>query len=626
MDLNILRHQTIKNNNITMTGKDFKLLATDVFKKYFGELQPGYENAIALAVELDAKYQSAYDEIFRQRKALEKRVDSGDLSDLKLKDPTSGWKAKDYPKNYEQYKNTVLEMTGNALNRMGINAYNYISEQNSKMSKATGDNAPKIAWMCCGEDANGAQIESVCENIRHLRDLFTGEAKVQFNGKEYKSTGNQEHLPPTSFRPRGLHCLDSYVLRNNEPIVGSFLDLALWSTFVLPMILNKKTLPLLYIPKMHLTQEAQLWQDALKTIETKTNIPEGTIKIVFLCETYPGLFNVAKNIEAFEGRCIGVNCGRWDYLYSYVQVLANHTHLKVDDKDVNTTLSAKHIVTTNVDLLKKYQIRVAQLCHFYGIQFLGGMNAQLPNNDPDLKKRELENQQILSSTRKNKTDERTFYGASKTWVAHIGLLDVADTLRQVPHNQPIDKQVKDVKVTRQDVFQSPPVQYTIQDFEADVDVVLLYCVQYLLNRNGAIAINNLMEDMATSEISSSLNWFYLKHHLMDNDIKSKGGIEAIIKNVGENTLKKVVSGMKDASRREYARKLFTIVQKCVLELYNDSANRPTLEKLLYALAAKEDNEEAFKALSNSKRFKWSSDVAKLVGRVYAERDGHRSKL
>lgn len=591
----------------------YELHARQVFEKNFGDLKPSFEKAVAFAAELDKQFQPKYDQIFRLRKELEKRVDSGDISDLVLKDPTPNWKPKNYSKNFDKYKNTVLEMTGNALNRMGINAYNFINEQNAKMSKKTGDAQPKIAWMCCGEDANGAQIESVCENIRHLRDLVSGEARVQFAGKEYKL--NSKDMVPTSYRPRGLHCIDSYVTRNGEPIVASFLDLSLWAHYVLPELIKRNELPLLYIPKMHLTPEAELWHAALKRVETVSGLLEGTIKIVFLCETFPGLFNVARNIEAFEGRCIGVNCGRWDYLYSYVQVLAAHPQLKVDENVVNTTLSAKHHVTTSVDLLKKYQIRVAQLCHHYGIQFLGGMNAQLPSNHPDSKVKEAENTKILEATRKNKTDERTFYGASKTWVAHIGLLEVADTLRQVPHEQPIDKHVRNVKVSRRDVFESPTVQYSIKDFQSDVDVVLLYCVQYLLNKNGAIAINNLMEDMATSEISSSLNWFYLRHGLLKKEIQELGGIEEIIKQVGEHTLQGVLKGIKDGSKREEATRLFRIVQKAVLALYLDTKSRPTLEKLLYALAAKKDS-KAFNALAQSKRFQWSAEVAQLVDKVY----------
>lgn len=156
------------------------------------------------------------------------------------------------------------------------------------------------------------------------------EAKYSLQGKIYSQEAKK--IPPFSFRPRGLHCIDAHVTRNQEPISGSVLDLALWAWFVLPEILKLKDVcPLLYIPKMQVVDEAVFWHQLIKKVEKHANLEEGTIKIVFLAETFPAVFRVARLIEAFEGRCIGVNCGRWDYLYVAILPWSNHVdfHIKM---------------------------------------------------------------------------------------------------------------------------------------------------------------------------------------------------------------------------------------------------------------------------------------------------------
>jgi len=628
--------------------EEFKLLCEPLFIQYFGDLPLRHDHrlrshhhhsnfgvirsssnnvlldALNLAIDLDRNFGVQVDEIMKLRMEMQRRMDASGKQlqeELIMMKPTPNWKPKNYVKNYDQYAGCVLEMTGNALNRMGINAFNYINDINREISQSTGDPKPKVCWMCCGEDANGAQIESILENLRHYRDLLAGEARVQFNNKEYVLK-DKNTIPPCSFRPRGLHCIEAHVIdrRSNEPLVAPFFDVAFWAQFALPEILQRGVVPLLYIPKMQVAQEAALWNQVLTRIEQLYNMEEGTIKTVFLAETFPAVFQLPKMIEAFEGRLIGVNCGRWDYLFSYVQVVAEHTKAEIDGKTVNTILPSKHDVTTDVNLLKKYQVRTAQMCHHYGIMFIGGMNATLPSTHPDPSTRTRDNQQILQSSLKNKRDERIFYGASKTWVAHIGLLEIAKQLLTTPHATPIDKHIRDIVISRPDLLHAPtPDQvskpYGIETFRGDIRVVLLYMAMYLLNRNGAVAVDNKMEDLATAEISNSLLWFYVKHKLLDREIKASGGIERMVQQIAQVVKNEIKNEYKAKTSDAQLDMLINVLSKILVKLVLDSKNRPSLEKVLYVLGTRDDPHDKGKAIEvmrGSKRFPRAANTAFLI--------------
>jgi malate synthase len=621
-----------KQHNNSKNNMSYQVLCEPLFKKYFGDLPNKFSNkssalneALSLSIELDRTFRDQWDRIMQIRSEMQQKIDNGRVdSELVLLPPNTNWKPNNYVKNYDSYADCVLEMTGNALNRMGINAFNYINKMNGEIAKETGDNRPKICWMCCGEDANGAQIESVLENIRHYRDLISGDASVTFGNKEYKL--ESQDIPPCSFRPRGLHCVEAHVVdkSSGEPIVGPLFDVAFWAQFALPEILAKKNVcPLLYIPKMHVYQEAQLWHQVLKFIEKHFKLEEGTIKTVFLCETFPAVFQLPRMIEAFEGRLIGVNCGRWDYLFSYVQVLANHTKVNVDGKKVNTVLPGKHEVTTDVNLLKKYQIRTAQMCHKYGIMFIGGMNATLPSTHPDPAIRERENHQILETSLKNKSDERQFYHASKTWVAHIGLLQIAKKLAMTPYANPVDKHIRDTVVSRVDLLDAPtypdqvPKAYNIEAFRRDVHVVLLYMAMYLLNRNGAVAVDNKMEDMATAEISSSLLWFYTKHKILEKEIRENGGIEKMVQDAGKSVKEEILAKhlRNQSVSDQKLQGLLSALQIILIKLIKSQQRPSTLEKVLYILGTRDDPYDQGKALEvmrKSKRFPKAADATFMV--------------
>jgi len=624
------------NTTNTLSSSQYKVLCEPLFSKYFADLPSKINNnnssndassgalskALNLAVELDRAFGPQVDQIMKFRQEMQQKIDQGQLSQsLQLMRPTPNWKPRSYVKNYDNYASCVLEMTGNALNRMGINAFNYINEINQDISRQSGDDRPRVCWMCCGEDANGAQIESILENLRHYRDLISGDAQVDFNNKLYKLK-YKDRIPPCSFRPRGLHCIEAHVIdkKSNEPLVAPFFDVAFWAQFSLPELLQKNVTPLLYIPKMQVYQEAAMWHQVLTRIENLFHLPEGTIKTVFLAETFPAVFQLPRMIEAFEGRLIGVNCGRWDYLYSYVQVIAEHTRAEIDGKTVNTILPSKHDVTTDVNLLKKYQVRTAQLCHHYGIMFIGGMNATLPSSHPDLSIRERENQQILQSSLKNKAEERQFYGASKTWVAHIGLLEIAKQLLVTPHHKPIDEKIRDIVVSRPDLLNAPtsdqlPKPYNIDTFRGDIRVVLLYMAMYLLNRNGAVAVDNKMEDLATAEISNSLLWFYTKHKILDKQVQAAGGFEHMVNQTAKDVKQEMRTQFKVKVPDAQLDSLMNVLQKIVIKLVQDSKSRPTLERVLYALGTRDDPHDkgqALEALKKSKRFPKVANTAFLV--------------
>ncbi len=609
------------------TIRPYEVLNMPILEQHFKSLGK-IDQVIDLAISMDRLFASKYDTAMMKRRVMQQLIDLGQVQQqLKLLDPTPNWKPTyaTFTGQDAMYRQTCLEMTGNALNRMGINAFNYINKMNTQLNP----DEPSVAWMCCNEDANGAQFESICENIRHFRDLLSGDAKTEFGGKNYELE-NKDEIPPCSFRPRGLHCLEGNLVRYNEetnsmePIVGPIFDLAAWSIYCLPLLLNndknRGVGPLLYIPKMQIEDDALLWNDMLCYIEKVHRVPVGTIKVVFLCETFPAIFQLPRLIESFQGRCIGVNCGRWDYLYSYVQTLANHTQVNT----LNIGLPSKHAVTTATNLLKMYQIRTAQMCHHYGIQFIGGMNATLPSSNPDLKQREIENESILKKTVDNKVQERQFYGASRTWIAHIGLLAIAKDLRNTPHLKPIDKDLSSLHVQWKDLIEAPKSDkgYGIAEFRNDVRVVLYYMAKYLLTRNGAVAVDGLMEDMATSEISCSLSWYYLRHHMISS-LDNLNQLRLELDQIAEGVTKELNSKESEESQASI-RKLVQQLKQVLLEVYMNKQKRPTLEKILYSIALlwntqdSETAERLFKFWSQSKRFQDSIyQYTSIVQQVFA---------
>ena len=305
-------------------------------------------------------------------------------------------------------------------------------------------------------------------------------------------------------RPRGWHLDEKHVLVDGQPIAGGLFDAALFAFHNARALMRRDRGPYFYLPKLQSMEEAALWETALAHIEGMLGLPHGQIKVTVLIETLPAVFEMDEILHALRGRIVGLNCGRWDYIFSYLKTFRRHA-----DK----VLPERGQVTMTQPFLKAYSELLIQTCHRRGAHAMGGMAAQIPiNHDP------AANEQAMARVRADKLREVSA-GHDGTWVAHPALIPVARAIFDEHMPGPNQHHVlrRDVHVTRDDLVAPCAGTITRAGFDNSVEV----CVRYMaawLDGNGCVPIHNLMEDAATAEISRSQIWQWLhagNQHLDD---------------------------------------------------------------------------------------------------------------
>ena len=374
-----------------------------------------------------------------------------------------------------------VEITGPVDPKMVINALN--SGANCFMADFEDSNAPSFANQIAGQ--------------RALRDAVDG--ILSYTAPE---TGKRYALDPASktvliVRPRGWHLDEVHVTVDGQPMGGGLFDLA---TFAFH---NAKTLawrdrgPYFYLPKMECMEEARLWDEAMAFLEVRLNLPVGTMKATVLIETLPAVFEMDEILYALRGRIVGLNCGRWDYIFSYLKTLRRHA---------DRVLPERGQVTMTQPFLKAYSELLIQTCHRRGAHAMGGMAAQIPiKGDVDA------NERAMQRVRADKLREVTA-GHDGTWVAHPALIPVAreifDAHMPTKHQQHVKRD--DVRVTREDLLKPSLGTISRTGFDNNVEVCVRYMAAWLAG-NGCVPIHHLMEDAATAEISRTQLWRWLHH-------------------------------------------------------------------------------------------------------------------
>ncbi|HEX7990467.1 MAG TPA: malate synthase A, partial [Stenotrophomonas sp.] len=305
-------------------------------------------------------------------------------------------------------------------------------------------------------------------------------------------------------RPRGWHLDEKHVLIDGQPIAGGLFDAALFAFHNAQTLMDKDRGPYFYLPKLQSMEEAALWETALSHIEGMLCLPHGQIKVTVLIETLPAVFEMDEILYVLRDRIVGLNCGRWDYIFSYLKTLRRHA-----DK----VLPERGQVTMTQPFLKAYSELLIKTCHRRGAHAMGGMAAQIPINHDA-----AANEQAMARVRADKLREVTA-GHDGTWVAHPALIPVARAIFDEHMSGPNQHQVlrRDVQASRDELIAPCSGTVTRAGFENNVEV----CVRYLaawLDGNGCVPIHNLMEDAATAEISRSQIWQWLhagNQHLDD---------------------------------------------------------------------------------------------------------------
>ena len=449
-----------------------------------GPTAPGYEEILTSeALEFVAKLVDTVRE--GRQAALAARVqaqaqyDAGDGPDFlpETKAIRDGdWTVASVPADLQDRR---VEITGPVDRKMIINALN--SGANCFMADFEDSNAP--TWSNCIE----GQI--------NLRDAvrrtitFTDEAK----GKHYALN---DKIATLLVRPRGWHLVERHVTVDGEPVPGGVFDFGLYFFHNAKALLERGSGPYFYLPKMQSHREARLWNQIFVRAQDELGIAQGTIKATVLIETLPASFELNEILHELKAHSAGLNCGRWDYIFSYIKTFRSHAdRLLPNRSDVGMTQP----------FMRAYSQLVIQTCHRRGVHAMGGMAAQIPiKNDP------AANEAALHKVRTDKERE-VKDGHDGTWVAHPGLVPIAKAVfdEHMPAPNQISNRREDYTCTREDLVATPHGDRTEAGLRHNINVGLLY-IESWLRGLGCVPIYNLMEDAATAEISRSQVWQWVR--------------------------------------------------------------------------------------------------------------------
>ncbi len=356
-------------------------------------------------------------------------------------------------------------------------------------------NSDAKVFMADFEDSTSPTWTNLIEGQVNLVDAVAG--NIAFRSADDREYTLKPDPAVLMVRPRGWHLDEKHVRLDGEPVSASLFDFGLFVFHNAAALQAKSRGPFLYLPKLESHTEAALWDAAIAHAENALGLEPGLIKVTVLIETLPAAFEMDEILWALRSRIVGLNCGRWDYIFSYIKTFrARREHVLPERAQVGMT----------APFLKAYSELLIKTCHRRGAFAMGGMAAQIPiSNDPTA------NELAMQRVRADKQREARA-GHDGTWVAHPGLIPIAmeefDKVLDGPNQ--LDRLRDDVEVTAEDLLKAPTGTISASGFENNVDV----CVRYLaawLDGLGCVPIHHLMEDAATAEISRAQLWQWLHH-------------------------------------------------------------------------------------------------------------------
>jgi malate synthase len=482
--------------------------------------------ARAFLAELSTRFEPVRQQLLenRRRRAAELRAGKPlDFLPETAEIRKGDWKVAKIPPDLQDRR---VEITGPVDRKMIINALN----------------AGAKVFMADLEDSNSPTWRNTIEGQLNLRDAVRREISfINPDGKEYRLIDN----PAVLFvRPRGWHLVEKHFHVNGAPISASLFDFGLYFFHNAAELLSRGSGPYFYLPKMESYLEARLWNDVFNFAQDYLGIPRGSIRGTVLIETIRGAFEMDEILYELRDHSAGLNCGRWDYIFSFIKIFSHRPDRILPDRAQVTMTS--HFLASYVDLL-------IHTCHRRGIHAMGGMAAQIPiKNDPDA------NEQALAKVRADKLRE-VKAGHDGTWVAHPGLVPVAKEVfdEYMPQPNQISRLREDVHVTAEDLLRIPEGQITQEGLEINIDVGVQY-LEAWLRGNGCVPIYNLMEDAATAEISRAQLWQWVKYgaQMSNGERISLDTVERAIPRVLARLRERVGEQAYQSGQYEQAAKLF----------------------------------------------------------------------
>jgi malate synthase len=346
------------------------------------------------------------------------------------------------------------------------------------------------------EDSTSPTWDNLVRGQKNLFDAIR--RRIDFDdpktGKHYALADKTATL---LVRPRGLHLPEAHALLDGRPIPGCLLDFGLYFFHNARALAQAGTGPYFYLPKLESHLEARLWNDVLSFAERALDLPNGTAKVTVLIETLPAAFEMDEILYELGAHAAGLNCGRWDYIFSYAKTLR---------ADPTKILPDRSVVTMEQPLMRAYADLVIKTCHRRGAHAMGGMAAQIP-----IKNDAAKNEAALAKVRADKLRE-VKAGHDGTWVAHPGLVSIAREIfdAHMPGDNQLDVLRADVKVAAADLLRAPEGPRTEAGLRLNVKVGVQY-LEAWLRGNGCVPLYDLMEDAATAEISRTQIWQWLRH-------------------------------------------------------------------------------------------------------------------
>ncbi|MDR2016534.1 MAG: malate synthase A [Burkholderiales bacterium] len=440
------------------------------------------KDALAFLSELVQRFTPERDTLLAERRVWQAKIDAGALPDF-LPDTASirngDWKIRGVPADLMDRR---VEITGPVDRKMIINALN----ANVKVFMADFEDSLAPAW------------DKVIDGQVNLRDAVNGTITYTDpqSGKFYALKENPAVL---ICRVRGLHLPEKHVLWQGVPIPGGLFDFALYFHHNHRQLLDKGSGPYFYLPKTQSFKEAAWWSSIFSFAEDRYGLPRGTIKATVLIETLPAVFQMDEILYHLRDHIVGLNCGRWDYIFSYIKTLKNHADRVLPDRQA---------VTMEKPFLNAYSRLLIKTCHRRGAFAMGGMAAFIPSKDAE------RNVWVLDKVRADKELEAS-NGHDGTWIAHPGLADtvtpVFDRILGARSNQLNVLRENDPPITAADLLAPCSGERTDAGMRANIRVALQY-IEAWISGNGCVPIYGLMEDAATAEISRTSIWQWIRHN------------------------------------------------------------------------------------------------------------------
>jgi malate synthase len=436
-------------------------------------------HALAFVAKLARKFEERRRELMAARARRQVEFDAGQLPDFLPETAAiraADWKVAPAPRDLQDRR---VEITGPTDRKMVINALN----------------SGASVFMADFEDSNTPTWENMMEGQINLRDAIG--RTIAFTSPEGKRYELNDATATLLVRPRGWHLLEEHVTVDGAPVAAAIFDFGLYFFHNAKALLASGSGPYFYLPKMESHLEARLWNDIFVTAQREIGLPQGTIKATVLIETVLAAFEMDEILHELREHCVGLNIGRWDYIFSCIKKFRSQPDFCLADRAQ---------VTMTAPFMRAYALLLVKTCHRRNAFAMGGMAAQIPiKNDP------AGNEAAMQKVRADKVREATD-GCDGTWVAHPGLVELARGVfdQHMPGPNQVHRKRDDVEVTARELLDFQPQRpITEAGLRGNISVGIQYIGAWLAG-NGCVPVYHLMEDAATAEISRSQIWQWIR--------------------------------------------------------------------------------------------------------------------